>query len=765
MRGIRAGLKNLAACAALLTAVTTSALAASERIQGIRIAGAQRISKESVLSRLELKVGMSYDAGKADRSVQALFATTQYKDVQIRFAKGVLTISVVENPLVADVSFSGNAEIKSDKLTAAIKLKKGAIYTDARAHADVLALRDVYRHEGRLASKIDSKITVKPGNRVDVAFEVQEGKVDKVSSISFEGNHAFGAHELEGVIETVRSSWLDVLRSNSIYFPERLDNDRELLRRFYLKHGFADVHVVSAEGKLDQEGKGYAVRFVINEGDRYAFGDIGIEASAKGVDINALRQIIPMQPGDAYDASKIDKTTEAMTLALWKNGERSLRVRPQLGHDESHHRISVTFRIEEGENLTVERIEIFGNTKTRDYVIRREMMLTEGQPFSVFILERDKEHIKALGFFKSVNLEAKHGSSPNSVRVVVNVTEDDTTVLSFGVGLSSEQGVIGDISVEEHNLFGTGRDVKVKLSGSFTELNAELGFSEPHLLGTNAVGGFDLFFRDLDYTEQSSYQVQKVGGDLRIAYPLSDHVTGSLNYTFVRQNIYNVGSAASPAIKEAAAEGAYDTSSIGYALAYDTRDSKTLPRTGTYFILAQDLAGVGGDVRYVKSTADLRTYFPAGDTVTLVSRTTAGNISGWGGDNVRLLDMFYAGGIRGFAPGGIGPRDLDSANLDALGGQNYITNTAEARFDLPFVPEGIGLKGAVFADSGTLFGTSPTVSRSAGIVSTSASLRASVGAGLIWDSPIGALRADYAFPLAKQSYDKTQPFSFGMATF
>ena len=753
--------------ALLFVSSLSGASAEPGRISRVKIVGVERTSVDTVLSEFALKRGMLYDAGEADRSLQALFATTQYKDVHVDFKKGVLTIRVVENAVVTSTSFSGNAEVKRDKLAAVVKLKKGAIYTDARVHADALALRDLYRHEGRLTTRVEPKVTRKNGNRVDVTFEIHEGQVDKVSSITFEGNRAFSTHELEGVIKTVRSSWLDILSSNSIYYPERLNDDRLLLRRFYLEHGFPDVQIVSADGKLLPDGKGYAVRFVIEEGERYSFGNVAIDASARNIDTEALRATLLAKPNDFYDAAKIDKTTEALNLALWDRGDRWLNVRPILNRDSTHHQISITFRVEDGQHLVVERVEITGNTKTRDYIIRREMMLTEGQPFNAFILERDKTHIKALGFFKSVDLETKPGTAPDSVKVFVHVVEDDTTVLSFGVGLSSTQGLIGDVSLEEHNLFGTGRDVKVKLAGSFTQFNAELGYSEPHLLGTNAVGGFDLFFRDLDLTEESSYQIQKMGGDLRLAYPLSDHVTGSVNYTFVRQNIYDVSAAASPAIKQAAALGAYNTSSIGYALTFDTRDTKKLPRSGTYVTLGQDLAGIGGDVRYVKSTADVRSYFSIGDNLTLVSRSTAGNISGWGGDSVRLLDMFYVGGetIRGFAPSGIGPRDLSSANQDALGGQNYLTSTAEGQFNLPLVPEDIGLRGAIFANSGTLFGTSSSIAKSSQIVGTSASFRASAGVGLIWDSPIGALRADYAFPFAKQSYDKTQPFSFGIATF
>lgn len=762
-----ATVKTLLCCLPLFTMNFSIAEAGSSRITEIKIIGAERTSVDTVLSRLQLKKGSAYDAGKADRSLQALFATTQYKDVQIGHAKGIVTVRVVENPVVADRSFAGNTEIKSDKLEAVVKLKKGTIYTDTRAHADALALRDLYRHEGRLTTKVEPKITPKSGNRVDVTFAIQEGKVDKVSSITFVGNKAFTARELEGVIRTVRSSWLDIFKSDSVYFPERLDDDRELLRRYYLKHGFADVKIVSAQGTLQPDGKGYGVRYEIDEGDRFTFGDVRVASSVKSTDSESLQSLILAETGEVYDAEKIDRTTEAMTLALWDKGDRFVRIKPHLERDATHRRISVTFRVEDTEHLTVERIEILGNTKTREYVIRREMTLAEGQPYNAFILERDRARIKALGFFKSVDVDVKKGASPEAVKVSIRVVEDETTVLSFGGGYSSTQGLIGDVSIEEHNLFGTGRDAKVKLSGSFTQFNAEIGFSEPHLLGTNAIGGFDLFYRDLDLTEESSYKIQRVGGDLRVAYPFSDHVTGSVNYTFVQNTVYDIGATASPAIKEAAASGTYYTSSVGYAVAFDNRNSKKLPTSGTYFILSQDLAGVGGDVRYIKSSTDVRSYFPVSNSVTLVTRATAGNISGWGGDDVRLLDMFYLGGetVRGFAPSGIGPRDISSANRDALGGENYLAGTTEARFALPLIPDDIGLRGAVFADTGTLFGTSASAAKSPGVIGTAASLRASVGAGLIWDSPIGALRADYAFPLAKQSYDKTQPFSFGLATF
>ena len=772
-------LARLFAAVVLMMAVNTAhsgpaQAGAGERISEIRVTGAARISEDTILSQLELKRGEIFDAARSDRSIHALFATGHYKDVRIDRKGSVVTVKAVENPVVASVTFSGNSDIKADKLQAAIKLKNGAVYSQAKAHADAILLRDFYRNEGRLTTAIEPKATAKDGNKVDLAFVIQEGKVDRVSSITFEGNQAFSAAQLEDVVATVKSSWLDIIKSNSIYVAARLEEDRALLRRHYLTHGYADAKVLSADATLETGGKGYAVKYVIEEGDSFNFGLVKVESALQGIATSSLTAHVLVKPGEVYNAELIDKTTEAMSLALWESGQRFARVMPKRDRDAKARLIAITYLIEDGPHVTVERVDVSGNKKTQDAVIRREMKIVEGEPFNALVLERDKARIKALGFFKSVEMKTKPGASADKLIVTVDVVEDETLVLSVGGGYSTTEGIIGDIAIEERNLFGSGRSVKLKLAGSLLKLQAELGYTEPHLLGTNVVGGFDLFYKDFDASVQSSYKSQKIGGDLRAAYAISDTWSGSVNYSFVQNTIYGVGAAASPAIKEAVpgypntTSNTYYTSSIGYALAYDTRNSKKLPTSGTFFTLSQDLAGVGGDVRYIKSTADLRSYYALTKDVTLAGRTTAGNIMGWGGQDVRLLDMYYLGGessVRGFASGGIGPRDTQSANLDALGGKNYITTTAEARFGLPLIPDDIGLRGVVFADAGSLFGTSASAAKLPGLSGTTASLRSSVGAGLIWDSPIGPLRADYAFPLSKQPFDKVQPWSFGLAAF
>jgi outer membrane protein insertion porin family len=322
-------------------------------------------------------------------------------------------------------------------------------------------------------------------------------------------------------------------------------------------------------------------------------------------------------------------------------------------------------------------------------------------------------------------------------------------------------------------LFGGGQSLRLRLSGSLVRLQADLGFTEPHFLGTNMAAGFDLFYKDVDYTKQASYMSQRIGGDLRLRYPISDEWSAGVNYTFARNKLYNVGDDASIAIKEAvpgwpnSTSTTYYTSSVGYSLAYDTRDNKKRPTSGVYYTIAQDLAGVGGDVRYIRSVGELRAYYPVTDEITAVGRATGGVIGGWGGQDVRLLDLFYKGSetVRGFATAGIGPRDVLSANQDALGGRMFYSSTAELLFQLPGVPQDIGLRGAVFADAGSLWGVNGTAAALPGLAGNTAAPRASVGIGLAWDSPIGALRADYAVPLVKQPADKTQPFSFGLMPF
>ena len=769
----RLALAPLLAVALLLCGVGLRVAQAADAITAIEIKGNRSIDAETVRSRLQLTIGGAYDPAKADQSVKALFATGVYSDVRIERRGSTIIVHLVENPIVTAVSVEGNSAIDKAKIEAVIRLKPRQAYTVSRARAEAVRIRDLYRRQGRLGTTVEAKTNPQGEGRVEVVFVVREGEVTKVDNISFVGNRHYSERQLRDVISTSQSSWLDILKSAAFYDPERIESDRELLRRHYLKTGFPDVRVSAGEAVKNAQGTGYAVSFTVEEGERFTFGAASISSKLAGIEAGGLQSALAITPGNVFNQETVEKSVERIALALADQGQVAVRVRPVPKRDSARRTIDVAFLVEPGPRILVERIDIVGNKKTKDFVIRREFQVGEGAPVNAVMIERGRKRVQALGFFKSVAVQNRTGSAPDQAVITITVVEQESNDLSFGVGYSMQEGVIGDISLTERNFLGNGQWLRLKLEGSLTRLQAEVGFTEPRFLGTNLAAGFDLFYRDVDYTKQASYMSQKIGGTLRARYPINEEWSAGVNYTFVRNKLYDVGANASAAIKEAvpgfpdATSSTYYTSSVGYSLTYDTRDNKKRPTSGVYYTVAQDLAGVGGDVQFLRSVGEARAYYAVSENVTAMARATGGIITGWGGQDVRLLDLFYRGGetVRGFATAGIGPRDTQSVNQDALGGRIYYGTTAELLFAIPGVPEDIGLRGAVFADAGSLWSTNSTAAALPGLAGNTPALRASVGVGLAWDSPLGNLRVDYAFPVLKESYDKTQALSFGLRPF
>jgi outer membrane protein insertion porin family len=763
----------LAVLAAGLGGLAAPPLRAADIVSAIEISGNRSVTQEDIRSRLTFGSGDLYDPRRIDQSLKALFATGLFSDVRFDRRGADVLVSVVERPVIAKIAFEGNSAVDKSKLEPLVQLKPRARYTPAQAHADALRIRDYYRGQGRLMTSVDPKLNEQANGQVEVVFLIRESEVSKVDRISFVGNRAFSERQLRDVITTSQSGWFDILKTAAFYDPERIKQDRELLLRHYRKHGFPDARVVSAEATKTADGTGYIVQFTIDEGERYTFRPAAIKTTVAKVDTAALQSSVLIKPGSAFDQEQIDKSVENITLALGKQGYPFVEVRPSPVRDAATHTMEVGFRLAEGPHIYVERIDIVGNTKTKDSVIRRQLRIAEGDPVNAFLLERERARVQALGFFKSVVLKRQMGSGPDKVVLTIEVVETETRDLDFGVGYSTSEGIAGDISLTERNLFGNGQILRVKVVGGATRFQTEVGFTEPRLLGSNVSGGFDLFYKDLDFTQQASYKTEKIGGDLRLGFPISDQWTVGTNYTLQRNKIYDVGANASAAIKEAvpgfpdATSSTYYTSSVGYSLTYDTRNDKKRPTSGVYYTLSQDLAGAGGDVRYIRSVGEARSYYALTDDVTLVGRATGGDIVGWGGQDVRLLDLFYKGNesVRGFALSGIGPRDTLSANQDALGGKMFFSTTTELLFPIPGVPNDLGLRGAVFTDAGSLWGVNKTAATLPGLAGNAFAMRASAGVGLGWDSPLGNLRADYAFPMVKQTYDKTQPLSFGLMPF
>jgi outer membrane protein insertion porin family len=744
-------------------------------IRHIRVVGNQRLDAETVKHYLTLKPGQRYDAARADESVKALFATGLFRDVRIRLEGAAVVVQVAEAQLVNRVALEGANDVSSDTLAKETQLKAGGLYTGARAQADLQRILSVYRRQGYYAAQVDAKIIELDHNRVDLVYEIREGPETKVAGINFIGNASFSDAELRGAITTSESWLLDFLKPTAVYDPDRLNLDRELLRRFYLKNGFADMRVLSAGADVDAEKKGFFLTFAIEEGPRYTFGAVDLDVTVRALDAKALRKHALGASGDIYNAEQVEKSVEALTVAAADQGEPFAQVRPRVERDPVRRTISVAYTVEPARREYVERIDIAGNFSTNGDVIRREFRIAEGDAYNKVMVERGRIRLMKLGFFKEVKVAKEKGSAPDRAVLTVAVEEQQTGEFGFAAGYSTANGLIGDVTYTERNLMGTGQFLQIQVTGSLTGTEGlTVGWTEPRFLDRNMSFGVDAFIKNSNYTQSSGYTVAgfedfRVGGGLRLGFPVTDEFSVGLNYSLMLDDVYNLDPNASLAVKQI--EGSAVISSVGYNLIYDTRNNKKKPTRGFYFKGTQDLAGAGGDVNYVRSAADMRAYYPVSDDIVLAGRAQGGTIVGWSGQSVRVVDAFFKGNetIPGFASAGLGPRDATTGN--ALGGTTFYSATTELRFPLPFVPQDLGLSGAIYTAAGSVFGTDAQkfanayVAKNGGtnnlVIQDSSALRSSVGASIIWDSPIGPLRADYSAVLSKAPGDKTQPFGFG----
>lgn len=761
----------------------SGAASAQSVIKNIEVVGNRRVEPETVRSYLQFSAGDAYNASKIDASIKALFGTGLFADVSMDYKGSTVVITVKENPVINQVAFEGNSEVDTATLTGEVQLKPRSVFTRAKAQGDVQRILDVYRRQGRFAASVEPKIIQLEQDRVNLVFEIDEGNATKVKGINFVGNHAFSDSQLRDVISTTQVGWFDFLKGTSIYDPDRMNLDRELVRQYYLKNGYPDATVTAANAEIDPDGSGFLITFAIDEGQPYTFGAINVESSLPGIDPGELSSDLLTQAGAVYDASQIDKTSERLTLNIADKGFAFARVRPRPIPDVASRTIAITYVVDEGPRVYIERINVIGNSRTKDFVIRREFRLAEGDAFNSLMVDRAKKRLQSLGLFKNVDVKRRPGSAPDRIVLDVVVEEQSTGELSFGAGYSTSEGVIGDVSITERNLFGNGQFVRLKLAGSFERLQADFSFTEPRFLDRNLSAGFDLFYKQLDYTQQSGFEQKKAGGQVRLGFPIAENLWMQTAYSISRDEIFDVQSDASLAIKEACGDtvlqndvrpncrdSGYWTSLVGTTISYDKRNNAANPTRGYYIEVANDFAGLGGDAQYWRVNAEGRFYYPITDKITFVGRAIGGVIQGWGGEDVRLLDAYFKGGetIRGFDRSGYGPRDVLSDNKDALGGQKYWGATAEVRFPIPYVPDDLGISAAVFADAGSLWdatgGARKALANDPGALQDSDSVRSSVGGSLMWNSPVGPLRMDFAKVLTKQAYDETQFFRFGAQT-
>jgi outer membrane protein insertion porin family len=801
-------------CAVLWGAVagTTGlavATATGAAAQTIVVEGNRRVEAETIRSYFHAGSGGRLDAAAIDQGLKALYATGLFQDVKIRQAGGRLVVSVLEASVINRVAFEGNKRVKDDELTKEVQSKPRGTLSRPAVQADVQRIVEIYRRNGRYDVRVEPKIIELPNNRVDLIFEVTEGEKTTVMEIKFVGNHSFGDARLKNVIRTNEASILSFIKSSDIYDPDRIEADRDLLRRFYLTKGFADVQIVSAAAEFDPQRRGFVVTFAIEEGEPYVFGGVDVLSNVRDVDPNSLRAVLKASSGSVYNAEAVEKTTEEMTIEMSKRGYAFAQVHPRGDRDPGAHRISVVFVVDEGPRTYIERINIRGNTRTRDYVIRREFDIAEGDAYNKVLIDRAERRLKNLNYFKIVKLTSEPGSAPDRIVINVDVDEQATGEFSVSGGYSTVQGFLAEVSVAERNLLGQGQYAKASLTVGQYARAAQLSYAEPYFLGNRILAGIDLFANQSVSSPFQSYGSTTYGGNVRFGFPLREDLNLQARYSLYSQaitlasqltdcNTFNApppffpaceaNGEASAAFKQLALNGAAWVSMIGYTLNYNTLDNNRNPTSGLFLELRQDLAGLGGTVDFLKTAGTGRYYYNIYGDIVAMARVQAGYVTPYGGQQLRVFDQFFGGPwlVRGFAPNGFGPRDLTyGTTMDNVGGTTYWGATLELQSPIPNLPKDIGLKVALFADVGNVWDyRGPTVFQAPIFPNTlcnkpnlappcagpntgpadATQPRSSVGVGLVWDSPFGPLRVDYAIALTKQSFDITQAFMFGGGT-
>ncbi|MGZ8410220.1 MAG: outer membrane protein assembly factor BamA [Hyphomicrobium sp.] len=717
-------------------------------IQEIVVEGVQRVEPETVRTYLLVREGDPFDPARIDRSLKSLFATGLFSDVAMARENNRLIVRVAENPIINRVAFEGNQRIDNETLTAETTLRPRIIYTRSKVQADVRRILTLYRRSGRFAATVEPEIIQLPDNRVDLVFAIDEGPATEVEEIRFIGNEVYSDGRLREVIRTRESAWWRFLATEDTYDPDRLALDQELLRRFYLSRGYADFGVVSAVAELTQDRQDFFITFTVEEGERYRFGEIKIETTLPDLDPERLRDRIEFGEGDWYDAEALESTIESLTEAVGEFGYAFVDVRPRIDRDREAQTINVTFEVNEGPRVFVERIDITGNVRTLDRVIRREFRLVEGDPFNAPKLRRSQQRIRNLDFFQNVEVEQAPGSAPDRAVINVNVEEKSTGSISIGAGYSTTSGVIGDITLRERNLLGRGQDLRARVLIAQRDSQVNISFTEPYFLGREIAAGFDVFRISVDRQDESSFDESSYGAAIRFGYPITEHLNQSWRYSLRQTKIDNVPDDASFFVKEA--EGTDLVSEVFQSLTYDRRDSVINPTKGYFGTWSIGIAGLGGDVSYARNQLQAGYFYPITEQWILSFRGSGGYVVGLGED-VRLFERFFVGGdnLRGFATAGIGPRDL--ATDDSLGGEWFYTASAEVSFPLG-LPEELPIRGRIFSDVGSTGGIEP----SGPTIADTGSVRVSVGGGLTWVSPFGPIGLDIGYPIVKEDFDEKE---------
>ncbi|MDF3047610.1 MAG: outer membrane protein [Candidatus Midichloriaceae bacterium] len=751
----------------LTISVSFAVCAAEPKIKRIRYEGNHRISKETIFAYLDVIEGEKATNAKIDSSIKHLFETGFFSDVRISEEGGDLIVRVTENPLINKIGFDGNRKIEESELLQEISMRANSVFSPYKLQSDLNRITSLYQKTGRYSAYIEPKIIKLDQNRVNLIYEINEGREAVIRKINFAGNKNFSDSDLSETIASKEYRFYRFFSNADVYDPDKLEYDKEMLRRFYMNRGYADFKITSTTAELSLNRDGFLITFVIHEGDEYNFGAFKINSNIKGFDSNTLQKLVTIKEGRRFNKENIDESVDAITNYLGEHGYPFVEIDPRVTTNPQEKVATVEFIIRESYKVYIRKINIKNNTRTLDKVIRREMRIAEGDPYNITKVQRSKQRIDNLNYFGKVDFKNKKTDEADKMDIDVEVEETSTGSINFAGGYNTDTGALGQITLSENNFLGKGQQTQLSTSIAQKERNATFSFTEPFFMDKELAAGFDIFANNRDFKSTSSFKSKNVGFALRMGYDITEHLSHGFRYSLKREKVSDVDKDASIYIKEQA--GKHVVSLFGHTLAYDKLDNRIAPTEGHLLKLEQDVAGLGWRKekysKYFSNRATAAFFYPVYKRdVVFKAVGRAGHILKYGNSKeINLNDRFFIGPdyLRGFRTAGIGPRD-NNGNKDALGGDTYYTSTTELIFPIG-LPNEVGLKMSAFHDIGTMYGIDNKTFKHNNIIN-SKNLRASVGMSLIWKSPLGTITLSYAVPYMKQPFDKRERWNLDFGT-
>jgi outer membrane protein insertion porin family len=747
---------------------------ASDTISNIIVKGNKRVEKETIISYLNLAKGDKFSADKQNASIKSLYSTSLFENIEIKFQDGNLIVSVQENAFVNKVNIKGNSKISSDIIKKELTMRSGESLSAANVKFDIDKIKELYKRKGRFSIDVASKIEPLENNRVNLTYEIKEGPKTSIKKIYFVGNENYRDGELKTVILTKESAWWRFMSTDDAYDPDRMEYDKDLLRDFYTSVGFADFRVISATAELSPAKDHFNVVYSIDEGEKYNFGEIKIQNKLNEIDNKLLEKYIDIKAGQTYNSKALENIADKLSYELATHGYPQVEVVPAENKDYRNKIVNVQFVVQEARKVYINKINIHGNVKTREKVIRREFKVAEGDLYNQAQVERSEQRLRNLDYFETVRVGLRPTDQADRRDLDVEVSDKSTSSIGLQVGYNTLSGLFTSIDFTEKNLVGTGRELDFGVNRTKTRTSFYGGITDPYFMDRDVLVGFNGFMnftnkgRGKSSKDEQPYNITGVGGGPRVAYDISEYLRHNIDYTLKKETVKGASKDSSFHIREQ--EGTTLTSSIGHTLTYDRTDSRIIPKNGYLVSVSQEAAGLGGDTKYLKHEVEgkiFKSFY--NNKITVKLKGEAGNIRGWGGSIVKIQDRFNVGdyNLRGFAGSGIGPRD--KRTTEAIGGQNFYTGTAEVTFPLG-LPKELDVQGAVFVDTAALWNYDISKARkdqahlySKDDIHNSKTPRASYGFGFIWLTRFAPIEVYFGFPFKKKSYDKKQRFHLRFA--